>query len=93
MLRSLCGSRRGGSYQNMDPKTGPQLGQGRDNVSSGWGPALTPDKDQHWSVNGERVQMVVGTDAQTGKPILTWQDHVDRSGPTPKITAVPNAKP
>jgi RHS repeat-associated protein len=89
---SLWESQGGGSYENMDPKSGPSVGQGHDNISTGMG-MLSPDVDQHWSVNGERVQMVVGTDSQTGKPILTWQDHVDRSGDTPKITGVPNAKP
>jgi len=44
-----------------------------------------PDVDQRWSVNGKRVQMLVGFD-DAGKPILAWQIHYDRSGDTSKMT-------
>jgi len=64
----------GGSYYY----DGTHSGSGKDHLLTGAG-ILSPPVDQHWSVNGERVQIVVGKNSD-GTVQTTWQLHVDRSG-------------
>jgi RHS repeat-associated protein len=77
----------GGSYYN----DGTHSGTGKDHLLTGSG-ILSPPVDQHWSVNGERVQIVVGTNSD-GTVQTTWQLHVDRSGDVPKFTPVATPAP
>jgi len=71
----------GGPYQDM----GSKPGHGHDSfLTGGHGAAAsTPDVNQHWYVNGKRVQLVMGVNPTTGKPTLTWETHVSlqNSGP------------
>ena len=76
-----------GSYANQ----GTTNGSGKDRILTGAG-ILSPSVDQHWSVNGERVQVVVGKNAD-GTVQTTWQLHVDRSGDVPKFTPVATPAP
>jgi RHS repeat-associated protein len=78
----------GGSYY-FD---GTNSGSGKDHVISGQGLLSAGDKDQHWSVNGDRVQVVVGKNPD-GTVQTTWQLHVDRSGDVPKFTPVATPDP
>jgi len=79
----LWESKGGSSYELKGESMVP--GIGHDTISSGKGGMYPPDVDQRWSVNGKRVQMLVGFD-DAGKPILAWQIHYDRSGDTSKMT-------
>jgi len=76
-----------GSYANQ----GTTNGSGKDRILTGAG-ILSPSVDQHWSVNGERVQVMVGKNAD-GTVQTTWQLHVDRSGDVPKFTPVATPAP
>jgi len=80
---TLWESNSGGSYEHQ----GTTNGHADDSILTGSG-MLSPPVDQHWSVNGERVQVVLGTDPATGAPKLAWQDHIDRSGAAPVYTPV-----
>jgi hypothetical protein len=84
---SLWESNNGGSYEQQ----GTTNGSGKDRILTGAGMLSTP-VDQHWSVNGERVQVVVGKNAD-GTVQTTWQLHVDRSGDVPKFTPVSTPAP
>ncbi len=77
----------GGSYYD----DGTHSGTGKDHLLTGAG-ILSPPVDQHWSVNGERVQIVVGTNPD-GTVQTTWQLHVDRSGAVPTFTPVATPPP
>jgi RHS repeat-associated protein len=74
----------GGS--NFEDK-GTRPGHGADVIAS-MNSFLTPPVNQHWYVNGERVQLVMGMNEKTQKPILTWEVHVTRNGGPPKYSAV-----
>ena len=76
---NLQESLNGGAYEDKGTKTG----HGEDNIAS-MGP-LTPPVNQHWYVNGERVQLVMGMNDKTGKPILTWEVHIDPTLRAPGI--------
>jgi hypothetical protein len=78
----------GGSYY-FD---GTNSGSGKDHVIAGQGLLSAGDKDQHWSVNGDRVQVVVGKNPD-GTVQTTWQLHVDRSGDVPQFTPVATPAP
>jgi RHS repeat-associated protein len=71
----------GKPYQDM----GTKPGHGHDSFMTGGhgAAASTGDVNQHWYVNGKRVQVVMGVNQSTGKPILTWETHVSlqNSGP------------
>jgi hypothetical protein len=84
---TLWESTNGGSYED---KSTPN-GSGKDRILTGAGILSTP-VDQHWSVNGERVQVVVGKNPD-GTVQTTWQHHVDRSGDVPRFTPVATPAP
>ena len=84
---TLWESNNGGSYEPQPA----QNGNGKDHILSGAG-GLSPPVDQHWSVNGERVKIVVGKNSD-GTVQTTWQLHVDRSGAVPMFTPVATAAP
>jgi len=84
---SLWESNNGGSYEQQ----GTHDGSGKDHILTGAGILSTP-VDQHWSVNGERVQIVVGKNSD-GTVQTTWQLHVDRSGDVPQFTPVATPAP
>ncbi len=84
---SLWESNNGGSYEQQ----GTTNGSGKDRILTGAGILSTP-VDQHWSVNGDRVQVVVGKNPD-GTVQTTWQLHVDRSGDVPQFTPVATPAP
>jgi RHS repeat-associated protein len=84
---SLWESNNGGSYEQQ----GTTNGSGKDRILTGAGILSTP-VDQHWSVNGDRVQVVVGKNPD-GTVQTTWQLHVDRSGAVPQFTPVATPAP
>jgi RHS repeat-associated protein len=80
---SLKESLGGGPYQDM----GTKPGHGHDSFLTGGNGAAasTPNVNQHWYVNGSRVQIVMGANPSTGKPILTWETHVSLSHSGPPV--------
>ena len=66
---------------------GFHYGHGQDDIASG-NSLLTSGVNQHWYVNEQRVELVMGMDSTTGKPFLTWEVHATRNGGAPQYSAV-----
>ena len=80
---SLKESIKGGPFVNK----GTSSGHGCDSLTC-MGSGFTSPVNQHWYVNGERVQLVMGSDPATGKPHLTWEVHVTREVEGPRYFPV-----
>ena len=85
---SLSNQNKLGEFMQQQGTTN---GSGKDRILTGAGILSTP-VDQHWSVNGDRVQVVVGKNPD-GTVQTTWQLHVDRSGRYTQFTPVATPAP